>query len=105
MDPTPDTEPTFTTDLPGIELGASLGKIFISLVILTCLMVATLWLIRRIIQGRTRVANATQMIQILEKRTLSPKTMLYVVSIDGEKHLVAESQVEIRSLGKITKEI
>ena len=38
------------------------------------------------------------MIQVLEKRMLSPKSILYLIEVEGQKVLVAESQHEIRRL-------
>jgi flagellar biogenesis protein FliO len=37
-------------------------------------------------------------INILEKRALSPKSILYIVEIGNKKILIAESQVEVRAL-------
>jgi hypothetical protein len=91
------------TDIPGTELGPALAKVSISLLILIGLMIATVWLLKRIIHGKTRAANANQLIQIVEKRALSPKTMLYIVSVDGQKHVIAESQLEVRTLFKATE--
>jgi flagellar biogenesis protein FliO len=43
--------------------------------------------------------GAGRLIHVVEKRPLSPKTMLYVVAIGDKKVLISESQVEVRSLG------
>lgn len=106
MDPETSLDTSFSvpTEIPGSELGPALAKVAISLVILVGLMFATLWILRRLIQGRMQRSSPNQLIQIVERRPLSPKTMLYMISIEGEHHLIAESQLEVRFLKKIPKE-
>ena len=42
-------------------------------------------------------------INILEKRALSPKSILYIVEIGSKKVLISESQVEVRTLTTIAE--
>lgn len=81
--------------MPG-DLGATFGKMMISLVILVALLVVTYWFLRRLIQNRLQKGVGNGLIQVIEKRMISPKTMLYLIEVEGKKTLIAESQLEIK---------
>lgn len=83
--------------IPG-DLGASFAKMFISLIVLVALLFATYWFLRKLIQNRLQKGTAGGAIQILEKRMISPKTMLYLVEVENKKVLLAESHLEIKRL-------
>ncbi len=84
--------------LPPGEFGAALGKTLLVLFALVALLGVTFWFLRKLIQQRIEKGAANLTIQIIEKRMLSPKTMLYLVEVEGKKILLAESQVEVRRL-------
>ncbi len=86
------------TQMPPSEMGAAFAKMLLSLLILIALLYLSYWVLRRLIQNRLQRGNENQVIQILEKRVLSPKTMLYLIEVEGKKVLVAESHLEIKSL-------
>ena len=50
---------------------------------------------------RLTQANLTKNIKILEKRAISPKSLLYIVEIDGKKILISESNLEVRKIKEI----
>jgi flagellar protein FliO/FliZ len=91
-------------DLPPGDYGAALIKMFLSLIALIVLLAVTFWFLRRLIQSRLRRGVGVESIQILEKRMISPKSMLYLVEVDGQKILLAESHLEIRRLQTWPKE-
>jgi flagellar protein FliO/FliZ len=80
------------------DYGALLGKMLLSLLILVVLMVGSFLLLRRLMQGRLQRGMAERSIQILEKRMISPKSVLYLIEVDGKKVLLAESHLEVRRL-------
>jgi flagellar protein FliO/FliZ len=86
------------TDLPTGDFGAAFLKMIISLAVLIGLMVVTVWFMRRLIQQRLLKGSSGQSIHLVEKKMISPKTMLYIVEIEGKRVLLAESQLEIRKL-------
>jgi len=73
-------------------------KMVLSLVGLLALVLITIWLLKKMSHGRFGSFGAQKSIQILEKKSLSPKTLLYIVEIDGKKVLLAESQLEVRAI-------
>ncbi len=48
--------------------------------------------------AKTAKRVGSQSIQILEKRMISPKTMLYLIEAEGKQILIAESQLEVKRL-------
>ncbi|MBU6383802.1 MAG: flagellar biosynthetic protein FliO [Verrucomicrobia bacterium] len=85
------------TQMPG-DLGAAFAKMLITLVVLVILLFVTYWFLRQFIQKRMQKTSGNSSIQVLEKRMLSPKTMLYLVEVDQKKVLIAESHLEIKRL-------
>lgn len=84
--------------LPPGEFGATLAKTLLMLFALVALLGVTFWFLRRLVQQRLQKGDANLSIQVLEKRMISPKTMLYLVEVEGKKVLLAESQLEVRRI-------
>ncbi len=72
-------------------------RMLVTLLGILFLVFATFWILRRLGAGRFKMGSG-HLINILEKRPLSPKSMLYIVEIGNKKVLIAESQVEVRAL-------
>ncbi len=62
------------------------------------LVFATFWILRRLGSGKFKMGPNSRTIQVIEKRALSPKSMLYVVEIGNKRVLISESQAEVRAL-------
>ncbi len=88
-------------EMPPGDFGAAFVKMILSLIALVALLALTVWFLRRLIQGRLEKGSTNQSIQVLEKRMISPKTMLYLIEADGKKILVAESHLEIVKLQEL----
>ncbi|MBM3183922.1 MAG: FliO/MopB family protein [Chlamydiae bacterium] len=91
------------TSLPPSDMGMALVKMLLSLLALVLLLFGTYWFLRRLIQQKLQKGSGSQTIQLLEKRMLSPKTMLYLVQIENKKVLLAESHLEIKRLEGISE--
>ncbi len=76
-------------------------KTIIVLVGLLVLVILTVWMFRRISHGRLRGMNVLKSVKILEKRPLSPKSMLYLIEVGGKQVLIAESQLEVRNVATL----
>jgi len=87
-----------STELPPGDYGVSFVKMFLTLIALMLLFGVTVWFLRRLIRQRLERGTGEQLIHILEKKMISPKTMLYVVELEGQKILLAESHLEIRKI-------
>lgn len=86
------------TELPSGEYGFAVLKLFLSLILVLILLGATLWFLRRLIRYRLEKGSGVQAIKVLEKKMISPKTMLYFVEIEGKKIVLAESHLEVRQV-------
>lgn len=76
-------------------------KTIVVLVGLLVLVILTIWMFRKISHGRFRGVNMLKSIKVLEKRPLSPKSMLYLVEVSGKQVLLAESQLEVRNVATL----
>jgi flagellar biogenesis protein FliO len=72
-------------------------RMLVTLLGLVFLVFATFWILRRLGKGKFSM-GAGKTIAVMEKKSLSPKTMLYIVEIEGKRVLISESQVEVRAL-------
>ena len=84
--------------LPPSDMVSALAKMLLTMVALVALLFGTYWLIRRLIQSRLQRGVGKQSIAILEKRMISPKTMLYLIQVEDKKILFAESHLEVKAL-------
>lgn len=73
-------------------------KTIVVLVGLLVLIILTIWMFKKISHGRLRSFNVLKSVKVLEKRPLSPKSMLYLIEVSGKQVLIAESQLEVRTL-------
>jgi len=78
------TEPTnkFLSDF--LNMLATLGLIIALIFIIA-------WFLKRFTNTRLEQANVTSNIKIIEKRVLSPKSVLYLLEVEGTGYLISES--------------
>ena len=58
-------------------------------------------LIRKLSSSRTKHMNLLKSVKVLERRPLSPKSVLYLIEVAGRKILLSESQLEVRSIANL----
>lgn len=68
-----------------VNMMATLGLI-ISLILIAA------WFLKRMLNTKQEIENTTSIIKVIEKRGLSPKTVVYLLEIEGKSVVVAESQ-------------
>lgn len=83
---------------PAGDYGAALIKMFLTMIAIIVLFFISYWFLKKLVNHRLQKGSDNHSIQIVEKRILSPKTMLYLIEIDNKKILVAESQLEIKKI-------
>lgn len=91
-------EETFQDLTSSDTMREDLLRMLLSLVAVIALGIISIWFLRRLTQLRLKRGVGSQSIHILEKRMISPKSLLYLIEVEGKKILLAESQVEIRYL-------
>ena len=75
-------------------------RMIVTLLALLVLVFATFWILRRLSGGKFKLGSSRS-INVLEKRVLSPKSILYIVEVGNKKILISESQAEVRALSTI----
>lgn len=86
------------TSAPPADLGSTFIKMMLTFGVLILLLFGTYWFIRRLVQMRLQRGIGTASIQIIEKKMISAKTMLYLIEVENKKVLIAESQLEIKRI-------
>lgn len=76
------------------------GKMLLSLGALVVLLFATIFFLKRLNKGKFRFGGEKS-IDILERKALSQKTVLYLIKVDGKKVLISESQLEVRPITSV----
>jgi len=62
------------------------------------------WVLKRIMHTRIQQMNATSTIHIIERRALAPKSALYLLEVEGQRMVVAESPAGIQHLTNLKEE-
>jgi flagellar biogenesis protein FliO len=76
----------------------ALIKMILTLGGLLLLVFLTLWILRKLSNGRMGGFGTAKKIKVLEKRPLSPKTVIYLLELNGKEVFVAESQLEVKTI-------
>ncbi len=79
-------------------------KMILVLLLLLFIIFFGVWAIRRLSRSRLRMFKEPKHIRIIDRRSLSAKTALYLVEVGEKRVLVAESQLEVKGLATIDLE-
>ena len=66
-------------------------------------IIGTVWLMRRLSRGS--FGSGGSFIHVVERKNLSPKTVLYLIETEGKRTLLAESQLEIKKIMDVDKKV
>lgn len=103
--PPPSLEPQTSLSEPAVSYESAFIKMLVTLGGLILCVFLTIWILRRLSQGRFRGLGSNRSIQILEKRALSPKSILYLIQVGSKQVLISESQFEVRKLATLEETI
>lgn len=79
-----------------------LHMLFILTLLVAFMIVASLTL-KRMTRARVSQMNDQSLIKIIEARTLSPKSTLYLLNIEGEEILIGESSAGLSHIATISR--
>lgn len=101
-----DLEPLLSSDTThnfqtSPSFSVLLWKILSILFGIIVLALVAMWIFRKFSLGSFQNSNGQSNIKILERRAISPKSMLYLVEIGGQKLLISESQLEVRPISDL----
>ncbi|MBI5274274.1 MAG: flagellar biosynthetic protein FliO [Chlamydiales bacterium] len=82
---------------PPSDYASLLKKTVFMVVGLIGLIFLTIYILKKFAINRTMQVNQVKHIKIVERRSISPKTVLYLVQIGDKRTLLSESQFEVRS--------
>lgn len=100
--PTPPTLPIPPrTSMPERDLFGELSHMLWGLGLIFIILIALSWLSKRFLANRMAPIRAGGDIQILDRRTLSVKSTLYLVEIEGARWLVGEGPTGLTSFGRL----
>ncbi|KPK32475.1 MAG: hypothetical protein AMS24_04140 [Chlamydiae bacterium SM23_39] len=97
-----DLENNFQEKFPKPDFQKAFLKMVLSLIFIIFFACITFWVFKRISKAKMSQANNLKTIKILEKRILSPKTILYLAEYEGTKILISESHLDVKM--KITNQ-
>lgn len=98
-----DPQGSVTEEIPVLQAPSyesAFMKMIFALLGLILLFVISIWMLKKISKFRLGKGRS-QAIQIVERCSLSPKTVLYLVEVDNKRVLLAESQLEVRRLESV----
>lgn len=88
--------------ISALDYSGSLWRMFGSLALIIALLIGSYLVLKKLIQGKLAKGGASRSIEILERRAISPKSVVYLLEVEGKKVLLAESQLEIQVLDRWT---
>jgi flagellar biogenesis protein FliO len=94
-------EPIASLDIATTSYETAFIKMLVALILILLLLMIGVFVYKKFAGARLQQSNHTRNIKILEKRAISPKTILYLVEIGGKKLLLGESQLELRHLSSL----
>jgi flagellar biogenesis protein FliO len=69
--------------------------------LIVVLIFAVSWLLKRLLNTRIQQMNTKSVIKIVERRSLSPKSSLYLLEVHGKNFMIGESSNGLINLGDI----
>ncbi len=100
----PEAWKDFTNDpREGYDFWSEFMQIMSKLAFVIAILLAAAWLLKRAMNVRMEQVNQTSSIRILERRTLSPKSAIYLIEVLGGAYLVGETQAGLHRLADIPK--
>ncbi len=86
------------------NLGGFFGELvnmFFVLGFIIAAMLIIAWVLKRLLNTRLQQMNTTSPIKILERRSLTPKSAVYLLEIHGKGIIIGETPHGITSLGEV----
>lgn len=101
---------SLSADSPPIDLSEGSGfanqllHMFLSLGGVLLLLLAGAWILKQVLGKRMQQMNQYAKIKIVEQRTLSPKAAIYIIEVEKEQILIAETAAGVTKLSTLCKQ-
>lgn len=96
---------TVVQDGKGYNYLSEFVNMMLVLLLIVALIFATIYLLKRMMKARAQSSYRTSSIRILERRSLGPKSALYLVDILGKGVVISESASGIQLIKEFSDEI
>jgi len=87
------------------KYGALWDKTLMLLIVVMLILFVGTWYLKKFGTANVKDAGKDARIQLIEKRVLSPKAVVYLLSIDGHKIALSETSSGVQLLGEIKNPI
>jgi len=94
-------EPVQNMDAMSDSYESAFIKMMLTLGALLLLIALSVYMLRKFSSGKFRGGSSSRTMKILERKPLSAKSVLYLIEVEGKKVLIAESQLEVRTITTI----
>ncbi|MCI5053095.1 MAG: flagellar biosynthetic protein FliO [Simkaniaceae bacterium] len=74
-------------------------------VVVIGMVILTIYLVKRMGYARSLQLNSSKHIKIIERRPISPKSILYLVQVANKTLVIAESQVNVKEMTTFEREL
>lgn len=85
------------------RLFADLVNMMFTLGMIIGLILIVAWFLKRLVTKRIEQGNENSLVNIVERRTLSPRSMLYIIEIDDRRIVLAESPTGVTRVSDYRK--
>lgn len=76
-------------------------KMSFSLILLLTFLFITVWLFKKFLKSKGNIFNKSSLIKILDKKSLTQKSSLYIVKVANKLLIIAESPAGIQYLSEL----
>lgn len=88
-------------EFENFDVTSELLNILSTLGLVILLILGMAWILKRVLRSREEQMNSQSNIKVLERRTLSPRSAVYLLEIEGKGFVVGESPAGLQSLGNL----
>jgi flagellar biosynthetic protein FliO len=103
--PIPDLGPEAPPEPAEDNFTIQLINMLTTLGLFVAFMFAISWFLRRMLNSRMQQANEGSEIKIIERRSVSPKTAIFLMEIRGKNLVIAESSHGVALLAEVGPEL
>jgi len=96
-----DKNEFYNTAIEQVEYKPTFIKMIFIFIALIVLIFLTFWIFKKFMKIKIHQGNLTKNIKIIERRAISPKSVLILVEFEGKKILISESSLEVRKIKEI----
>nr|MBS4171517.1 Uncharacterized protein [Neochlamydia sp. AcF95]NGY95035.1 hypothetical protein [Neochlamydia sp. AcF84] len=104
--PTHSTHPTSKIEFPpqmddneGARFFHELVNMLTTLGLIVAVVLIASWIVKKLLRGKIHQLNASSLIKVIDYRSLSPKTAIYLLKIKGKEIILAESVNGVTHVG------